>query len=171
MNMKAKSWLYLLSVCCLICFEHSTQAGDVSFVLICQLRVAKSVSPDPKTTRIDVATDSGEDGHFLWGYNQKVQKEDGSYLIFEPDDFLLFTASRRAVIVDDRSKPAQVFRLSLPHKPKVQDWSQWQRPDFLARGDVGWGFIYNQKIQSVITNIPSDSFELRYKVETRNFGH
>jgi hypothetical protein len=117
-----------------------------------------------------LATASGEDGHFLWGYNQKVQKEDRSFLIFEPDDFLLDTDTRRAVIIDDHAKPAQVFRLSLPRKPRPQDWSQWQRPDFLATGDVGWAFIYNQKIRGVITNIPSDSFELRYKVEIRNLG-
>ena len=69
------------------------------------------------------------------------------------------------VIIDDFSTPQQVFRIPLSRKPKVQDWSQWQRPDFLATGDVGWAFIYKRKIQGVITNIPPDSFELRYKVE------
>ena len=157
----------LAVVCCLICVGCQTEAGDIGPVLICQLRVPKSVSPNPKTTRIDLATSTGEDGHFLWGYNQKVQKEDGRFLIFEPDDFVLDTEpdSRRAVIIDDFSTPNQVFRIPLSRKPKVQDWSQWQRPDFLATGDVGWAFIYKRKIQGVITNIPPDSFELRYKVE------
>jgi hypothetical protein len=141
-------------------------------MLVCQLRVPKSVSPNPKTTRVNLATCTGEDGHYLWGYNQKEQKEEGSGLIFEPDEFLLDAEpeSRRALIIDDYSTPAQVFRLSLPRNPKARDWSQWQRPDFLAKGDVGWAFIYNQKIQGVMTNVPSDCFELRYKIEMRNLG-
>ncbi len=138
-------------------------------MLVCQLRVPKSVSPNPKTTRVSLATCTGEDSYYLWGYNQKEQKEEGSAFIFEPE-FLLHAEpeSRRALIIDDYSTPAQVFRLSLPRNPKARDWSQWQRPDFLARGDVGWAFIYNQKIQGVITNVPSDCFELRYKIEMHN---
>jgi hypothetical protein len=119
-----------------------------------------------------LATCTGEDGHFLWGYNQKEQKEDGSALIFEPDEFVLDAEpdSRRALSIDDFANPAQVFLLSLPRNPKARDWSQWQRPDFLATGDFGWAFIYNRKIQVVTTNPPPDCFELRYKVEIRNFG-
>ena len=136
-------------------------------MLVCQLRVAKSVSPDPKTTRIELATSTGEDGHYLWGYNQKQQKEDGRFFIFEPDEFVLDTEpdNRRALIIDDFKTPQQVFRIPMSRKPKVQDWSQWQRPDFLATGDVGWAFIYKRKIQIVTTNAPADSFEMRYKVE------
>jgi hypothetical protein len=140
-------------------------------MLICQLRVPKSASPNPRTTRIDLATSSGEDGHYLWAHNQKQQKEDGRFFIFEPDDFLLDTDSRRALIIDEYpTAPAQVFVLSLPRNPKARDWSQWQRPNFLATGDVGWGFMYKQKIHGIITNIPADSFELRYKVEMQNLG-
>jgi hypothetical protein len=148
-----------------------TEAGGVSQVLICQLRVPKSVGLNPKTTRVDVVTSSGAEGAFLWVQNQRVQKEDGQFLIFEPRYFSINTDSRRALIVDDRSTPQQFFRLHLPRSPKVQDWSEWQHPDFLVRGDAGWDFIYNQKIQGVITNVPPDSFELRYRIETREFGH
>jgi len=163
----------LAIVCCLICVGCNTEGGNLSPVFICQLRVVKSVSQNPKTTRVDLATSTGEDGHFLWGYNQKVQKEDGKFLIFEPDEFVLDTEpdNRRALIIDDFSTPQQVFRLTLPREPKMQEWSLWQHPDFLARGDVGWAFIYNQKIQGVITNIPADSFELRYRVEMRDLDH
>lgn len=157
-------------VCWLFFTGYRTNAGDVQPALVCQLRVEKSVSPNPKTTRIDLATSSGEDGSFLWGYNQKIQKEDGQFLIFDPDSFLLKEDSRRALIIDDSSTPRQVFRLNLPRRPKAQDWSQWQRPDFLCKGDVGWAFMYNQKIQGIITNIPPDCFELRYKVEMENLG-
>jgi hypothetical protein len=158
----------IVAVFCLVCAGCQTVAGDVLPVLICQLRVAKSVSPNPKTTRIDLVTSSGEDGHFLWGYNQKVQKEDGQFFIFEPDDFLLFTDNRRAVIIDDSSTPQQVFLLHLRRHPKKQDWSGWQRPNFFVKGDFGWAFMYKQKIQGVITNIPPNCFEMRYKVEMQN---
>jgi hypothetical protein len=155
----------------MICAGCGIEAGDASQVLICQLRVPKSVSPNPKATRVDVVTSSGAEGTFLWDQNQKVQKEDGQFLIFEPRYFSLDTDSRRALIVDDRSTPQQIFRLHLPRSPKVQDWSEWRHPDFLVRGDAGWAFIYNQKMQGIITNVPPDSFELRYKIETREFGH
>jgi hypothetical protein len=115
-------------------------------------------------------TSSGADAHFLWGYHQKVQKEDGRFFVFDPDDFLLDTDSRRAVVIDDFSAPQQVFRLRLPRRPKRQDWSAWQRPDLLVRGDVGWAFMYDQKIRGVVTNISADCFELRYKVEMQNLG-
>ena len=146
----------LAAACCLICAGCRSGAGDVSPVLICQLRVAKSVSPNPKTTRINLFTSSGADAHFLWGYHQKVQKEDGRFFVFDPDDFLLDTDSRRAVVLDDFSAPQQVFRLRLPRRPKRQDWSAWQRPDLLVRGDVGWAFMYDQKIRGVVTNISAD---------------
>ena len=163
---------WLTAVCCLTCFECQADRDFISPVLIFQLRVPKSVSPNPKTTRVNLATPTGEDSGFLWGYNQKAQKVVGDDLIFEPDEFLLDTEpeGRRALYIDDFTNPAQVFRLSLPRSPKVRGWSQWQRPDFLAREDFGWAFIYNRKIQLVTTNPPLDCFELRYKVEMRNFG-
>ena len=147
----------LVTVCCTMFVGCHTHGDDISPELVCQLRVPKSVSPNPKTTRVSLATCTGEDGHYLWGYNQKEQKEEGSVLIFEPDEFLLDAEpeSRRALIIADYTTPAQVFRLSLPRNPKARDWSQWQRPDFLAKGDVGWAFIYNQTIKGVTTNVPS----------------
>jgi hypothetical protein len=148
------------------------EGDDISPELICQVRVPKSVNPNPKTTRIYLATCTGEDGHFLWGYHQKEQKEEKNAFIFEPDEFLLDEEpdSRRAIIICDYRTPEQFFPLSVPRNPKVQDWSQWQRPDFLAKGDAGWAFMYNQKMQGIITNVPSDCFELRYKIEICNLG-
>jgi len=165
-------YIWLAAACCLFCAGCHSDGDDICPALICQLRVPKSASPNPKTTRVDVATSTREDGHFLWGYNQKVQKEDGRFLIFEPDEFLLFEEpdKRRALLIDDNATLVQVFLLSVPQKPKVGDWSQWQRPNFLASGDVGWAFIYKQKIQRVVTNIPPDSFELRYKIEMMDLG-
>ena len=161
---------WLTAVLCVVCTGCQTDRGDIWPVLICQVRVQKSISPNPKTTRIDVVTSSAEDGHFLWGYNQKVQKENGQFFIFDPDDFLLDTDSRRAVIIEDSVTRVQVFRLHLPRRPKTQDWSQWRRPDFLAAGDFGWAFMYNLKIHGLITNVPPDCFELRYRVEMQNLG-
>ena len=166
-----------ISIClavlsCLILGGFYARAGDISPVLVCQLRVPKSASLNPKTTRINLFTSSGAGAHFLWGYGQKVQKEDGQFPIFDPDDFMLDSDSRRAVDIDDFATPEQVFLLHLRRKPKKQDWSPWRRPDFLVaqhRGDFGWAFMYNLKFPGVIiTNIPKDSFELRYRVEMQN---
>lgn len=154
----------------LLCAGCQTDSGDICPVLYCQLRVPKSASPDPKTTRINLDTSTGADSHYLWGYNQKLQKEEGDFLIFEPDDFVLDTDTRRAVTINDFSTPEQMFRLSLPRNPKARDWSQWQRPDFLATGNVDGEFIFGQKIQEIITNVPPDCFELRYKIEMENLG-
>jgi hypothetical protein len=169
---RIRFYIWLAIVGCTMCAGCHTGGDDIYPMLVCQLGVPKSISPNPKTTRVSLATCTGEDSHYLWGYNQKEQKEEGSVLIFEPDEFLLTAepASRRALIIDDCSSPEQVFRLSLPRNPKARDWSQWQRPDFLAKGDVGWAFIYNRKIQGVMTNVPSDCFELRYRVEMSNLG-
>src|SRR5262245_40080789 len=114
--------VWLAVACCLFCAGCKSDGDAISPALICQLRVPKSASPNPKTTRVEVATSTREDGHFLWGYNQKVQKENGQFLIFEPDEFLVFAEpdNRRTLIIDDHSTPAQVFHLSLPPNPKVR---------------------------------------------------
>ncbi|HVM63042.1 MAG TPA: hypothetical protein VMV72_19440 [Verrucomicrobiae bacterium] len=144
----------------------------VSPVLVCELRVPKPVNPDAKTTRVSLASATGETGHFLWGYNQKDQKEESGFLIFQPDEFVLDEEpdARRALIVGEGPGPSQVFYLPLPRNPKARDWSQWRRPDCLAAGDVGWSVIHNQRANGVSTNVPPDCFELRYKVELRDLG-
>jgi hypothetical protein len=137
---------------------------------VCQLRVPKSAAPDPKETRVSLASHRGETAYYLWGYNQKEQKEGAGFVIFEPDHFLLLKEpdNRRALIIG--TSPAQVFLLSFPSNPKAGDWSQWRRPDFLATGDVGWAFIYNQNPHGVSTNIPANAFELRYKIQMTDLG-
>ena len=141
-------------------------------MLVCELRAPKALNVDPKTTRVSLASYSGESAHFLWAFRQKEQKEEGQFLLFQPDGFVLDTEpeSSRAVIVEKLSAPSQVFRLSLPKKPKATDWTQWRRPDCIAKGDVGWAVIYNQKLNVVSTNVPPDALELRYKVEMRDLG-
>ncbi len=158
----------VLAACCIVFVGCHANDNATPPSLVCEVRIQKSVNPDPKTTRFSLVSASTEDGHYLWGYNQKEQKEEDGFLIFQPDQFVL-TSERdgnRAVVIQDQSysKPAQVFRLSLPGSPKPKDWSPWQRPDFLARGDVGWSLIYKQKITGFSTNVPPDSFELRYKI-------
>jgi hypothetical protein len=161
--------LLLVAVLNIGCRKHDEV---ICPMLTCELRVVKAVSPDPKTTRVSLVTWSGESAHYLWGYNQTHQKEEGGLLLFRPDDFVLTSEpeNRRTLIVGNPPGLAQVFRLSLPGSPKARDWSQWQRPDCLATGYVGWSVIYNQKIDVVSTSVPPDSFELRYKVEMRNLG-
>jgi hypothetical protein len=162
---------WLAVVCSVACFACHSYGGDLVPILVCELRAPKVLNPDSKT-RVSLASCSSESGHFLWAFNQKEQKEEGGFLLFQPDSFVLHAEpeSRRAVIVQKFPAPAQVFRLSLPKNPNAADWSQWRRPDCTADGDVGWSVIYNQKLQGVSTNIPSDCFELRYKIEMKDLG-
>jgi len=162
---------WVLVACYAICPACNSQRGDVRPILICELRAPKALNPDPKT-RVSVASSSGEDGHFLWAFNQKEQKEEGGYLIYQPDGFVLHQEpeTRRALIIEKFPAPAQVFRLSLPQTPKATEWTKWRRPDCTAKGDVGWSVIYNQKMDAASTNIPHDCFEMRYKIEMTDLG-
>jgi hypothetical protein len=79
---------------------------------------------------------------------------------------------KRALIISSASSPnsAQVFVLSIPRHPKPQDFTKWQHPDFIADGGVGWAIMYHQKVHIISTNLPTNCFELHYKVEVRDLG-
>lgn len=159
---------FVLAACCTVIIGCHSNTNTAPLTLVCEVRIQKSASPDPKTTRFSLVSSSSEEGHYLWGYNQKEQKEEAGFFIFQPDEFLVHAEreGRRALIIRDEShpNPAQVFRLSLPGSPKPTGWSAWQRADFLATGDVGWSLIYNQKVSGFSTHVPPDSFEVRYKI-------
>ena len=162
---------WLVAIGCIVFSGCQSQSSDVVRIFVCELRAPKALNPDPKT-RVSLASWSGESGHFLWAFSQKEQKEEGGYLIFQPDGFVLHPEpeSRRALIIQDLPASAQVFRLSLARTPKATDWTHWLRPDCIAKGNVGWSVIYNQKMDVVSTNVPRDCFEMRYKIEMRDLG-
>ncbi len=162
---------WLLAVLLVIGCSRETKRDNQVAVFVCELRVLKTLNPDRETS-VRLASWSGESAHFLWAFKQKEQKQEGDYLIFQPDGFVLHTEPepRRALIVQNKAGSAQVFRLSLERSAEAKDWTQWQRPDCVAKGAVGWSLIYNQKMDVVSADVPPDCFEMRYKIEVQNLG-
>ena len=123
-----------------------------------ELRVSKLVTNAP-LTRLELTTEDDSEGTNL---GATKQREEAGFRIFQ-HSFLLFPHKRRAFIVG--TQPSQVFELSMPRNPEAADWSQWRRPDYLAKGDAGWDFMNDQNKQARSTNIPPSCFQLRYKIE------
>lgn len=163
---------WCLATCCLICSACGpSESNIIAPILTCELRAPKALRPDPKT-RIELVSHGGESGVFLWAFNQKEQKEEGEVLIFQPDEFVLHAERKegRALVVEYPPGQAQVFQLPIPRTAKAADWSQWRRPDYIAKGNVGWAFMNNRKPNGVTTDIPPDCFEMRYKIEMKDLG-
>jgi hypothetical protein len=142
---------------------------EIRPIFIFELRAPKALNVETNTG-LGLASYSGEEGTRLWACKQTTNET--FQIFFYHDGFVLSEepVKGRVFIIDPWPASNQVFRLPIPSSPKPQDWSQWQRPDFLATGDVGWSFIYDKKINNLSTNIPPDCFELRYKIENRNLG-
>jgi len=142
---------------------------DICPIFIFELRAPIALNVETNT-RLSLASYSGEDGTPLWDCKLTTNE---TFRVYYHDGFVLSkepVKGRTFIIAAWPAGTNQVFRLPIPRSPKPQDWSQWQRPDFLATGDVGWSIIYDQKINNLSTNIPPDCFELRYKIENQNLG-
>lgn len=124
-----------------------------------ELRLPKTVKADP-LTRVELTTEAGSSAKQLRATKQRVE---GEFQVFQ-HSFLLSDDRRRALIADPGGQPSQVFVLSIPREPKPTDWSEWRRPDYVAKGDAGWDFMHDQKKQDRSTNAPPDCFQLRYKI-------
>jgi len=122
-------------------------------------------------TRIDLAVaDQGANGTFL---SACKQREEGGALVFQ-SEFALGEdpSSKRALIVSPylpTPTGEQVFLLPIPRRPKPRVFTEWQHPNFMAKG-AGLAIMFNKKVDIVSTNIPPDCFEVRYKIETRDLG-
>ena len=132
--------------------------GEEEHTFVFELRVPKGATNDPSMS-VELATEEGSSATDL--VDTKQREEEG-FRVFQ-HSFLLFENKRRALIVGPQ--PCQVFQLSIPEHPKPKDWTEWRRPDYLAKGDAGWDFIYNQNKQSRSTNLPANCFQVRYKIE------
>jgi hypothetical protein len=96
------------------------------------------------------------------------QREDGEFKVLQKRYNLLPKDHRYAVITyinrKPRNWPDQVFLLSLPLKQKPMDWTNWQHPNYVETNAVS-NFRFNYTPPDRSTNVPPNSFELRYKVE------
>jgi len=138
----------------------STGSAEVTCELLYELRVPKTVKID-QSTRFYLATDVGCSKSALLGAKRR---EEGDLVIFSESELVFDSERRRAVIVNTDGQPWQVFRLKIPHRPKPADWTAWQRPDYVEKTDAAWTFMHDLKEHDRSTNVPPDSFELRFKI-------
>ncbi len=139
-------------------------------MFVFELRTPKAQTLDPRT-RIELATATDSSAAFLSACKHREEGVSAIYQrVFILDDEHDEPTSRRALIISMDLPTQAVFSLSIPRKPKSRDFSEWQRPNYLAKGNVGLAIFYNEKVDVVSTNIPPCCFELRYKVEMEDLG-
>jgi len=156
------AWLVLM------CGEYATisKAAGVGYPLTFEVRIPKTANPDIKTTRVVLVAHHERNMAFLW--TCKEREEDG-FLVFQKE-FLMIPEDKpqRGLIVRAFPAASQVFRLSIPGTPKPQDWSQWQRPNYVELGDaVATFFLPDSQATGRATNVPPVCFEVRYKIEPK----
>jgi len=149
-----------VSLCLLLWLCISTAFAGDTYEFFYELRVPKTVKIDA-STRFYLATDSGCS---KFGALGRKPREEGEFVIFAESGLLFDHDRRRAVIVGTDGQPSQVFRLKMPRRPKPADWTGWQRPDYVEKTDAAWTFMHNLKEHDRSTNVPPNSFELRFKL-------
>lgn len=68
-----------------------------------------------------------------------------------------FQTSRRAFILKFPGNEDRIFNLNLPANPmkeKYRAWSEWQKPDFIAKGDA-----------QPVKPASGDEYQIRYKID------
>ena len=155
--------LILVSIILVGYVGTSLEAADGTKVLSIEIRCSKGNEIKSNAgvySALNFWTDQGAKGVPL---SLMKQREDGEYRVFQ-QSFELKNDPARAIIVAPWNQIDQVFLLSLPHKLKQSDWTNWQHPNYVeTNADSNFRFAYIPPDRS--TNIPPNSFELRYKVE------
>ena len=119
------------------------------------------ISSTDKYSVLDFATESTIDGGPL---SLTKQRRDGEFKVFQQSYDLLSKDRRRAIIVSPWNQVDQLFLLPISPKPKPTGWTTWQRPNCVEKNaDGNFNDGYTPPDRS--TNIPSNSFEMRYKIE------
>jgi len=143
-------------------FSADSAEADESFRIVYELRAPKSKTFDP-LTKFDFITDRGASGTRLKFTKQHIN---GNYSIYAASVLIFTGENRRALIVSfENSAPSQVFEIVLPKETKAADWTTWTRPNYLDSQDAAWSFMNSKNQKPPAKSIPSDSFELRYRVE------
>ena len=141
-------------------FAAQAMAAD-THELFYELRVRKSLKLDG-LTKFDMVTDHSASGTRLRGTKQR---EEGEFIVYSHSCLVEAGERRRAMIVaPDSGSPSQVFRLTVPRRPKPTDWTKWQRPDYIEKSDAFLTFMHDLKKHDRSTNLPPDCLELRYRV-------
>lgn len=135
-----------------------------SFQLLYEVRGPKSQKFDP-LTKFDVVTDRSASGTRL---QFAKRSEEGGYVVFAKSTLVFSGEKRRALVIGTESGSTVIFLLKVPSDPKIGDWSEWQKPDYLGDEDAVWAFMHDQKKAVRSKAIPADCFEIRYRVEAND---
>src|ERR1035441_10376065 len=158
-----KKWGSIFTVVVFFALSLTVFAAD-EIKLQVEVRYSKS-APFDTNTDLEFVTDTTSEGGLL---HQAKENDDDDFRIFQNSFNLLARERRRSIIIYTHSlpknQPDQVFLLSMPRKPKAMDWTIWRHPDYVAT-NADWNFIRGYKSANRSTNIPANSFELRYRVE------
>ena len=145
------------------CVGTNLRATEANSVLHIEVRCPKAIETKSETGVYSVLhfrTDHTIEGTPL---SLTMQREDGDFRVFL-HSYKLNTERARAVIVKPWNQIDQVFLFSLPLKLKESNWTNWQHPDYVEKNAVSnFRFAYIPPDRS--TNIPPNSFEMRYRVE------
>jgi hypothetical protein len=131
-----------------------------TFNFFYELRAPKTLKFDPLTS-FDVVTEDSASGTRL---QLTKRREDQDFVVFADSCLIFDGQKRRAMVVTIAGQPSQVFCLTTPRSPKPVDWTKWQRPDYTEQTDATWTFMHDLKKHDRSTNVPPDSFELRFKI-------
>jgi hypothetical protein len=146
-----------------LCVFTAVAGGDTYFFYY-ELRAPKSLKFEG-LTRFDVVSENSSESFQLWSItNEFYCRVDGDFVVFTNSAIISSGEKRRGLVVTTDGKPMQVFRLTIPRNPKPIDWTKWQRPDYTETTDAVWTFMHDLKGNDRSTNIPPDSFELRFKI-------
>ena len=154
--------LVVLLVSCFAAF-----AAPEAYTLTFELRISQTSNLSVTNTRVSLVAGDGEDSTFLWACKQT---NDADHLVFQRH-FLIFQddSPKRGLIIQALPEPAQVFRLAFERKLKPTDWTPWQGPSYLEKGDAGATFFLpDNRAKNRSTHVPPNCFELRYKISNRN---
>jgi hypothetical protein len=149
-----------LTVLAIVFFLTRRTTARDTFEFFYELRVPKTAKFEPDTS-FDLVTDSGASGTRL---HLTTRREEGDSVIFADSSLVFAGDKRRAMVMRTDGQPSQVFQLALPGSPKPADWTKWQRPDYTEKTEAWWTFMHDSKKHDRSTNVPPDSFELRFKI-------
>ena len=140
------------------------RASAFGYPFTFEIRIPKTASYDMNQTRVAYVASHGVKALNLWACKRH---DDAGFAVFQKE-FLIFAESKpqRGLIIQSLPAPSQVFRLSIPQTPRPQDWSPWQRPDYVEIGGAVWSFYMpDSQVNSRSTNVPPVCFEIRYKID------
>jgi hypothetical protein len=152
----------------LMCGEYATvsKAADFGYPFTFEIRIPRTANPDIKQSRVVYVANHGVKAVNLWVCKQR---EEAGFLVFQRE-FLIFPEDKpqRGLIIQSVPVVSQVFRLSIRQIPIPQDWSQWQRPNYVETGGAAWSFFMpDSQVTNRSTNVPPVCFEVRYKIERK----